>query len=113
MKRIQFAFAAAFLVCAGLVRAEQSQHYGRDSVYAVPGTSTRPSTAVITPINRFGRDSLYVTQQPNMPSTPVSADAKGLQQFGRDSTYAGGSPNGTTAPNAATAVRATGQRQGG
>jgi hypothetical protein len=105
---------AASLTTVGGAYAQQQQTFGRDSVYAVPGTSTRPHAATVTgPINRFGRDSVYVTQTPNAsPSTPVG-DAKGLQQYGRDSVYASGSPNAPAATSGETRIGSTGHGHGG
>ena len=115
MKHIRIAFAIAVsLTAADAANADQHQQFGRDSLYAVPGTTTRSSPSTATaPINRFGRDSVYVTQRPNVPSAPVSADAKGLQQFGRDSVYARGGPNSPTMPGSETTVGSTERNHGG
>jgi hypothetical protein len=115
MKRIYITVAmAASLTAATAAGAQQVQSFGRDSVYAVPGATTRPSApTVAAPINRFGRDSVYVTQTPNAPpSTPVGY-AKGLQQYGRDSTYANGSPNPPAATSGESAAGSTVPGHGG
>jgi len=56
-----FVAAALALPAVGTLAA---QEFGRDSVYAHPGqpASTAPSTAVKAQIDRFGRDSVYVTK---------------------------------------------------
>jgi len=96
---------AASLSHAQLVR----QQFGRDSVYAVPGTTQaqRPSEPVAADapkLQPFGRDSVYATQR-KTPTTPVAADATGLQLYGRDSVYAGPSQQPVTA-DTRTAARA-------
>ena len=115
MKQIYLALAwAVSVTAASMVQAEQRQQYGRDSVYSVPGTTTRSSPSVLAaPTTRLGRDSVYATQTPNVPSTPVSADARSLQQYGRDSVYTIGSPNAPGTTNGGTMVGTTGQGHGG
>jgi hypothetical protein len=115
MKHIRITLAVAVsLTAAGIANADQHQQFGRDSFFAVPGTTTRSSPDTATaPINRFGRDSVYVTQRPNVASAPVSADAKGAQEFGRDSVYARGAPNSPTAPGSETTVGSTERNHGG
>jgi hypothetical protein len=113
MKHIWITLAIAGSVTA-IGTAYAQQQFGRDSVYAVPGRSTRPPAGiVVTPINRFGRDSVYATQAPSAPSTPVSADAKSPQQYGRDSVYAYGSPNPPAATSGETRIGSTEHRHGG
>ncbi|PWT72719.1 MAG: hypothetical protein C5B46_06425 [Proteobacteria bacterium] len=109
---ITLALAASF---AALDDAHaQLQQFGRDSVYAVPGKSSKAtSPAVAAPVNRFGRDSVYVTQTPNAHSTPVSADAKSPQQNGRDSVFAYGSPNPPAAASSETKVGSATSGHGG
>jgi hypothetical protein len=116
MKHIYIKFAvAALLMATGGAHAQQQQ-FGRDSVYADPGKSSKPSAPapeVAAPVNRFGRDSVYVTQTPNVHFTPVSADAKSPQQYGRDSVFAYGSPNPPTESSNEAKVDAASQRHGG
>jgi hypothetical protein len=109
---ITLALAASF---AALNEAHaQLQQFGRDSVYAVPGKSSKATTpAVAAPVNRFGRDSVYVTQTPNAHSTPVAADAKSPQQHGRDSVFAYGSPNPPAATSTETKIGSTNPGHGG
>lgn len=104
MKQIYITLAvAASLTAAAAVHGQQQ--FGRDSVYAVPGKSSKaPAPVVAAPVNRFGRDSVYVTQTLNIHSTPVSADAKSPQQYGRDSIFAYGSPNPPTATSGETQI---------
>jgi hypothetical protein len=107
MKRISASFAVTtLLVAASGVHAEQQ--FGRDSVHIVPGQPTRPSTPIVSePLNRFGRDSVYVTQSPTPPTPPsastVQAEAQGLQRYGRDSVYAYRTPNPSMPAGNATA----------
>ena len=100
----RLAIAAALALAAGAVHAQQHQQFGRDSVYAVPGASSKgtgqshlapsddPSSAgsVSTggSVPHYGRDSVYVSQMPESTAR-VSATAPGPQRFGRDSLYAG------------------------
>jgi len=96
MKHIYITFGVAVLLIGTGGAHAQQQQFGRDSVYAVPGKSSRPSapaSQIAAPVSRFGRDSVYVSQTPDFHSTPVSADAQSLQQYGRDSVYAHESPN--------------------
>jgi hypothetical protein len=61
-------FASLFVAAALALPAVGTlagQEFGRDSVYAHPGqpaSTTKPSTAVKAQIDRFGRDSVYVTK---------------------------------------------------
>jgi hypothetical protein len=113
MKQIYITLAVAASLAA-VASAHAQQQFGRDSVYAVPGRSTRaPAPIVAEPINRFGRDSVYVTQTPNVHSTPLSADAKSPQQYGRDSVFAYGSPNPPTGTSGETKIGSTSQGHGG
>ena len=116
MKQTYITLAVAASLTAAASAYAQQQQFGRDSVYAVPGKSSKPSApapAIAAPVNRFGRDSVYVTQTPNVHSTPVSADAKNPQPYGRDSVFAYGSPNPPAESGNEAKLDATSQRRGG
>jgi hypothetical protein len=114
MRQIYITLAVAASLTAVATAHAQQQQFGRDSVYAVPGKSSRaPAPVVAAPVDRFGRDSVYVTQTPNVHSTPLSADAKSPQQYGRDSVFAYGSPNPPAGTGGETKVGSTGHGQGG
>ena len=136
LRSITLALALAAPISA--VHADQRQQFGRDSLYAVPGTSSSnvttqadtaragrdsvyatraqdPSAAGSITMGgstpRFGRDSTYATQMPE-PSAPVSANGPQLQRFGRDSVYAGPFSSGI-APGNSTAVDTTAPKGNG
>ena len=114
MKQIYITLAVAASLTAVAAAHAQQQQFGRDSVYAVPGESSKaPAPIVAEPVNRFGRDSVYVTQTPNVHSSPVSAGAKSPQQYGRDSVFAYGSANPPAATSAETRIGSTDHRHGG
>jgi hypothetical protein len=68
---------------------------------------TPPATA--EPINRSGRDSLYVTQLRRPLSPPAPSVATGPVRHGRDSVYARGSPNAPAATPTQVGSAASGQ----
>lgn len=113
MKQIYITLAVAGCLTAAAT-AHAQQQFGRDSVYAVPGKSSKAPTPIAgEPVNRFGRDSVYVTQTPDIHSTPVSADAVSLQQYGRDSVFAYGSPNPPATTSGESKIGSTGNGHGG
>lgn len=127
----KFAIAAALMLSAGVVQAQQHQQFGRDSVYAVPGASSSngsgqdstnalwsndPSAAgsVNTggKVARFGRDSVYANQMA-APSARVTANVAAAQRFGRDSLYVGPSQTGGETKYGTAAGSSDGKGKGG
>jgi len=134
-KLLNLAITAA--LAAGSAAVHAQQQFGRDSVYAVPGSSAAVNTrgdlqrfgrdsvyatdaampsspAVARSVDKAGRDSVYARQTQTDPSTPVATNATGLQQNGRDSVYAI-QFQGPSSPETGTKVygSGTGARHGG
>jgi hypothetical protein len=69
---IGFAVALALL---GSTNLFAGQNFGRDSVYATPGTYSAQSSTVADITLRFGRSSVYVgdVRAPRTPSTVANS----------------------------------------
>ena len=104
------AIATAVAGFTGVAYAQQTAKFGRDTVYAAPGsTSSEARTPVVT--IGYGRDTVYAGQLPHSGST-TTANVTMPQRLGRDTVYAVPFQNGSAQPTSTARTTATEGRGG-